>query len=61
MIWWRYIDGMFFISEHGEESLEKVLYELNSFEPTINITAKYSKERIIFVDINIRLVGASSR
>ena len=21
MIWWRYIDDIFFISEHGEESL----------------------------------------
>ena len=48
MIWWRYIDVIFFISEHGEESLEKFLNQLNSFHPTIKFTAEYSKERINF-------------
>ena len=45
MIWWRYI---FFIWEHGEESLEKFLNKLNSFHQTIKFTAEYSKEKIIF-------------
>ena len=31
MIWWRYIDNIFFILEHGQESLEKFLNKLNSF------------------------------
>ena len=57
MIWWRYIDNIFFfISEHGEESLEKFLNELNSFHLTIKFTAEYSKETINFLDVNIRLV-----
>ena len=35
MIWWRYIDNIFFIWEHGEESLEKFLNILNSFHPKV--------------------------
>ena len=48
MIWWRYIDDIFFIWRHGEESLEKFLNKLNSFHPTIKFTAEYSKETIHF-------------
>ena len=51
-IWWRYIDNIFFIWEHGEEPLEK----LNTFHPTIKFTAEYSKEAISFLDVNVRLV-----
>ena len=39
MIWWRYIDDIFFIWEHEEESLEKFLNKINSFHPTIKFTA----------------------
>ena len=57
MIWWWYIDDIFFIWEHGEEFLEEFLNKLNSFHPTIKFTAEYSKETIDFLDVNIRLVG----
>ena len=65
MIWWRYIDDIFFfyflfIWEHGDESLEKFLNKLNSFHPAIKFTAQYSKETINFLDVNIRLIGGSS-
>ena len=59
VVWWRYIDDIFFIWEHGEESLEKFLNKLNSFHPTIKFTAEYSKETINFSDVNIRLVGGA--
>ena len=48
MILWRYIDVIFFIWEHGEESLGKFLNKLNSVHPTIKLTAEYSKETINF-------------
>ena len=47
---------MFFIWEHGEQSLEKFLNKLNTFHPTIKFTAEYSKEPINFLDVNLRLV-----
>ena len=50
MIWWRYIDDISFICEHGEESLEIFFNRLNSFHPIIKFTAslllEYSKETI---------------
>ena len=59
MISWRYIDNIFFIWEHGEESMEKFLNKLRSFHPTIKFAAEYSKETINFLDVNIRLVGGA--
>ena len=35
---------------------EKFLNKLNVFHPTVKFTAKYSKETINFLDVNIRLV-----
>ena len=60
MIRLRYIESIFFIWEHGEESLEKFLDKLNNFHPTITFTSEYSKETINFLDVNITLVGGSS-
>ena len=37
MIWWRYIDGIFFIWGHGEVFIEQV----NMFHSTIEFTAEY--------------------
>ena len=47
MIWWRYIDNIFFNWEHGEESLEKFLSKLNSIHPTITFAAEYSEKKVI--------------
>ena len=35
MIWWRYIDNIFFIWEHGEESLRDYIDQVNLFYPTL--------------------------
>ena len=34
-IWWRYIDDIFLIWEHGEESLKLLLEKINKIHPTI--------------------------
>ena len=56
MIWWRYIDDIFFIWEHGEESLRDFIDRVNLFHPTIKFTAEYSKEEVNFLDLNIKLI-----
>ena len=33
-VWWRYIDDIFFIWEHGEESYKEFINEIDSFHPT---------------------------
>ena len=35
MVWWRYIDDIFLIWEHGEEELKKFINYLNTIHPTI--------------------------
>ena len=57
MIWWRYIDDIFFISEHGEESLKVFIDQVNLFHPTI----KYSKEEVNSLDLNMNLIDAERK
>ena len=57
MIWWRYVDDIFFIWEHGEESLEVFIIEQpNMFHSITKFTAEYSKEEVNFLDVNIKLI-----
>ena len=54
-VWWRYIDDIFFIWEHVEESLQEFINEINSFHPTIKFTADWSKEKVNFLDVEVTL------
>ena len=54
-VWWRYIDDIFFIWEHGEESLKEFTNEINSFHPTIKFTADWSREKANFLDAEVTL------
>ena len=56
MIWWKYLDDIFFIWEHSEESLRDFIIQVNLFHPTIKFTAEYSKEEVNFLDLNIKLI-----
>ena len=58
MVWWRYIDDIFMLWEHGEKELKAFLEALNSCHPTIKFTAEYSKEKIIFLDVSVRKVSS---
>ena len=54
-IWWRYIDDIFFIWEHGEESLKEFIDKINSAHPTIKFTAEWSEKSINFLDVTVIL------
>ena len=56
VIWWRYIDDIFFIWKHSEESLRDSIDQVNLFHPTIKCSAEYSKEVVNFLDLNIKLI-----
>lgn len=49
----RYIDDIFIIWGHGQDSLDKFVTFLNSFHPTIKFTSESSTERINFLDTTI--------
>ena len=53
-IWQRYIDDIFFIWEHREDSLKQFIETLNVCHPTIKFTAEWSKEEINFLDVGLR-------
>ena len=56
MIWWRYIDDIFFIWEYGEESLKVFIEQVNMFHSTIKFTAENSKEEVNFLNVNVKLI-----
>ena len=52
-IWWRYIDDIFCIWEHGEDKLKEFLDYLNSCHPSIKFTAEYSRDKVNFLDVQV--------
>ena len=56
MIWWSYINDIFFIWEHGEQSQKVFIDQVhNMFHPTIKFTVEFSKEEVNFLDLNAKL------
>ena len=51
LVWWRYMDNIFMLWQHGE--FIKFLEILNSYHYTIKFTAKYSREKISFLDVEV--------
>ncbi len=43
--------------QHGQESLDNFLDQINEFHNTIKFTAEYSTERISFLDTTVILYG----
>ena len=55
LVWLRYINNIFFIWTHGEESLKRFLNELNDFNQYIKFTYEYSVENIPFLYLKVSL------
>ena len=54
IVWWRYIDDIFMLWQHGEENLKIFLEALNCCHPTIKFTADYSKHSFNFLDVSVK-------
>ena len=52
-MWWRYVDDIFLVWQHGEEKLKEFLDIFNHYYPGFKFTSKYSRERIDFLDVEI--------
>ena len=52
-LWWRYIDDIFMIWQHGEDELKIFLKKLNNFHPSIKFTCEYSREKVNYLDIQV--------
>ena len=53
LVWFRYIDDIFFIWTHGEQELQNFLRSLNEFHTDIKFTYESSKESIAFLDLKV--------
>ena len=53
LVWWRYIDDIFMLWQHGEKELKKFLDILNCYHPSIKFVWDYSREKINFLDVNV--------
>ena len=58
-VWWRYIDDVFMIWEHGEESLKEFFSHLNNVDPNIKFQKPldYSSETVDFLDVKVTKIG----
>ena len=54
-VWWRYIDDIFAIWDHGEPSLRVFIENLNRHHSTIKFTASWSAEEVTFLDTRVYL------
>ena len=53
LIWFRYIDNVFFMWTHGEEKLQLFLSDLNNCNPHIKVMYEFHKEHISFLDLKV--------
>jgi hypothetical protein len=53
IIWLRFIDDIFMVWLHSEESLFTFLENLNSFHPTIKFTSCHSYTEVNFLDLTV--------
>ena len=53
LLWWRYINDIFMLWQHGEKELKKFLEILNPYHLTIKFTANYSREKISFLGVEV--------
>ena len=58
LVWFRYIDDVFFIWTHGPDKLVSFMTEFNNYHPNIKFTYESNKENITFLDLNVSLSGS---
>ena len=54
-LWWRYIDDIFFLWEHGENKLKLFIDKIKKALTTIKFTAEWSKTFVVFLDVTVSL------
>ena len=52
-VWWRYLDDVFIMWQHGEEKLREFVNFLNGAHESIKFTAEWSTEKVNFLDVQV--------
>lgn len=53
LVWWRYIDDIFFIWSHSREEVTSFSRRLNEFHPTIKFTLEISDTHVDFLGTTV--------
>ena len=48
LVWFRYIDDIFFIWIHGQDKLEQFLVDFSKFDPSLKFTDESSRKNVLF-------------
>ena len=51
LVWFRYIDDIFFIWTHRQEKLEQFVVDFNKLHPTLKFTHEPSRKNVTFLDV----------
>ena len=54
-LWWRYIDYIFFLWEHGKEKLNSFIDNINKIHATVKFTADWLKTSVDFLDVTLSI------
>ena len=57
MLWYCYIDDVFFVWNNGEEKLASLINVLKNYHPNIKFAYETNKEHTLFLDLNVKLSG----
>ena len=55
LVWFRYIDDIFFIWTRGKNSPKNFMMEFNNFNPNIKFTDEFSEASTNFLDLTVKL------
>ena len=55
LLYVRFLDDIFFIWQHCDEDLEKVIEKLNTSHPKITLTAEISDSEVSFLDTEVHI------
>ena len=54
LVWFRYIDNIFFIWTHGQDKLEQFLVDFNKFHPSLKFTHEPSRKNNTFLHVDVK-------
>ena len=57
LVWFRYIDDVFFTWTHGEKELQKFMEDQNNHQSSIKFIYNSSKNCVPFLDLEVQLSG----
>ena len=56
LVWFRYVDDIFFIWTHGQEKLEGFLDNFNKFHPNLRFNHEHSRKHVTFLDLDVKII-----